>query len=218
MKLNKNGFGAVAILIVIVVLSLIGFGVWSAYDSSQDSDNTNEATSQVEQMTATEDADGTDIEPASDGQNDTEIETSAPANWLLYEDESISFRYPDETKPNEDTEGSQFRTPVLNVLSNDYETEPNAYTYRVISGYSLDVFKVVTDDVNIALTELSSTRGVSIIEDEDNLRFIDSEGVRPLVHYIRTENGIYMFSMRKTDNNYQYAVDILDQVIESIEA
>ncbi len=76
MRLNQKGFSAVEILIVIVVITLIGFVGWRVYDSNQDTgedtNTTQQENSEDTSTTATNDDDSTQTEQTETTQSDEE--------------------------------------------------------------------------------------------------------------------------------------------------
>lgn len=90
MKLNKSqkGFGLIEILLTVVVVSLVGFIIWTFYQKQADKQNGSESnSSQAQQEQVPEINNSQDLEKAEESLQSTEIDKQLDTSEI---DESLS--------------------------------------------------------------------------------------------------------------------------------
>ncbi len=131
MRLNQKGFSAIEILIVIIVITLVGFVGWRVYDSNKD-EGSSSATQQDDQTNEQQD----EVEQTQVNQKNEEPVDTIPDGWTEYKDAKtgVSFLHPlawsVEDKSTEDFGLS------LSVTSDDFVETPNS----VYGGTDMGVF------------------------------------------------------------------------------
>lgn len=95
MKRNEKGFGAVELLVIIVVIGLIGAVGWLVYDRQKSKQNNAETTQQP-----------SSAQPVAKNDTKQEADTLINPGWKRYTSErlKISFEYPSDWYVNESSE------------------------------------------------------------------------------------------------------------------
>jgi hypothetical protein len=119
---NSKGFGALELVIILVVVGLLGFGGWYVWNSKKSADKPSSAT-----------------QPTGSDQESTATEETPAAGWKTYSNASpaFSFQYPDDWTVAKEESSNTYVS--IRISSPDYKERETELCTAIDSGYQITV-------------------------------------------------------------------------------
>jgi hypothetical protein len=194
---KQKGFSLVEGLLLVVVISIVGFGGWYVSTQADDSD-TVQTVSETTNATIVEDENNKELDPKL-----VDPEESTPVGFKEYSDSQFSFLYPEVWTTSKDD--------TIKLKSTDYDVEILPNRTNLISGAEIEIYRQPNFYKTVSL-------GVEeIIDTVPELIDFVKEAAYARTDAVSTEisgyEGVY-FTCGHTDTYYCYDLVIEGELVQ----
>ena len=196
MKKNQRGFGAVELVLIVVVIGLLGAVGWLVYDRQQKEDSESTKNSSQTSQTASKESESTTAKA-----EDTKDET---ADWKTYTDNKWKFlaKYPsDWTMTSKDYENGGADTRLVTYKSSNFKSDTASVIEVINTGAMISVESSSTKMTDFSTTGLKSNSAYKETK-VDNIDAVYFLGKGNSYSYSLIKEGVmYTISLRTVLNN-----------------